>query len=174
MSKDVTIGIDLGTSNSCVATVSGDKPRVLANTLGERTTASVVAFREDGSIDVGNQAKAQIILDPKHTVCSAKRLIGRFYFSEELRKARAICNYEIVPGESHSVRIQIRQEQFSLPEISAFVLKEMKQIAERELGCVLQRQSAPGHQGCGAHCWTRGPAHPERADGCRPSVRLRP
>ncbi|MEE9280375.1 MAG: Hsp70 family protein [Myxococcota bacterium] len=139
MSKDITIGIDLGTSNSCVATVSGDEPLVLANALGERTTASVVAFREDGSIDVGNQAKAQIILDPKHTVSSAKRLIGRFYFSEELRKARAICNYEIVPGENHSVRIQIRQEQFSLPEISAFVLKEMKQIAERELGCEVER-----------------------------------
>jgi molecular chaperone DnaK len=95
----------------------------------------VVAFRADGSIEVGNQAKAQIILDPKHTVSSAKRLIGRFYFSEELRKARAICNYEIVPGENHSVHIQIRQEQFSLPEISAFVLKEMKQIAERNAGC---------------------------------------
>ncbi len=134
MSNAVTIGIDLGTSNSCVATLESGEPRVLQNRSGERTTASVVAFREDGSIEVGNQAKAQVILDPKHTVSSAKRLIGRFYFSEELRKARAICNYEIVPGENHSVRIQIRQEQFSLPEISAFVLKEMKQIAEQELG----------------------------------------
>ena len=139
MSKEFTIGIDLGTSNSCVATIAGTKPRVLPSSLGERTTASVVAFREDGSIEVGNQAKAQIILDPKHTVCSAKRLIGRFYFSEELRKARAICNYEIVPGENHSVRIQIRQEQYSLPEISAFVLKEMKEIAERELGSEVTR-----------------------------------
>ena len=58
-----------------------NEPRVLSSSLGERTTASVVAFLEDGSIEVGNQAKAQIILDPKHTVCSAKRLIGRFYFS---------------------------------------------------------------------------------------------
>ena len=134
MSDAITIGIDLGTSNSCVATVEDGTPRVLPNRSAERTTASVVAFREDGSIAVGNQAKAQIILDPKHTVSSAKRLIGRFYFSEELRKARAICNYEIVPGENHSVRIQIRQEQFSLPEISAFVLKEMKEIAENDLG----------------------------------------
>ena len=134
MNDAVTIGIDLGTSNSCVATLQAGKPRVLQNRNCERTTASVVAFREDGSIEVGNRAKAQVILDPKHTVSSAKRLIGRFYFSEELRKARAICNYEIVPGENHSVRIQIRQEQFSLPEISAFVLKEMKQIAEQELG----------------------------------------
>ena len=134
MSDAITIGIDLGTSNSCVATVEDGTPRVLPNRSAEQTTASVVAFREDGSIAVGNQAKAQVILDPKHTVSSAKRLIGRFYFSEELRKARAICNYEIVPGENHSVRIQIRQEQFSLPEISAFVLKEMKEIAEHDLG----------------------------------------
>ena len=72
MSDAITIGIDLGTSNSCVATVEDGAPRVLPNRSAERTTASVVAFREDGSIAVGNQAKAQIILDPKHTVSSAK------------------------------------------------------------------------------------------------------
>ena len=121
MSKEVTIGIDLGTSNSCVATLKGAEPMVLPNNFGERTTASVVSFVDDGTIDVGNRAKARVILDPKHTVSSAKRLIGRYYFSEELRKARAICNYEIVQGENHSVRIRIRKEDFSLPEISAFV-----------------------------------------------------
>jgi molecular chaperone DnaK len=139
MSKSVTIGIDLGTSNSCVATVTDGEPQVLANGRGERTTASVVAFREDGQIEVGNQAKAQVIRDPKNTVSSAKRLIGRFYFSEEVRKARAVYRYEIVPGEGHSVRIRIRDEEFSLPEISAFVLKEMKQIAEQALGCEVTR-----------------------------------
>ena len=140
MSDAITIGIDLGTSNSCVATVEDGTPRVLPNRSAEQTTASVVAFREDGSIAVGNQAKAQVILDPKHTVSSAKRLIGRFYFSEELRKARAICNYEIVPGENHSVRIQIRQEQFSLPEISGL----RSQGDERDRGA---RPRPRGHAG---------------------------
>jgi len=134
MNKDVTIGIDLGTSNSCVCAMIDGKPKVLANRKGEQVIASVVAFRENGSIEVGNSAKAGIILDPKHTVSSAKRLIGRYFFSEEVRKARAVCRYEIVPGENHGVRIKIRDEEFSLPEISAFVLKEMKAIAEFALG----------------------------------------
>jgi len=134
MSKDVTIGIDLGTSNSCVCAMLDGKPTVLGNKAGEHVIASVVAFHEDGKIEVGNGAKARIIIDPKHTVSSAKRLIGRYFFSEEVRKARAVCRYEIVPGENHGVRIKIREEEFSLPEISAFVLKEMKEIAESALG----------------------------------------
>jgi molecular chaperone DnaK len=134
MSDEVTIGIDLGTSNSCVAAVVDGEPRVLANAAGERTTASVVAFHADGAILVGNRAKAEVILDPRHTVSSAKRLIGRYFFSEEVRKARAVCRYEIIPGDNHSVRIRVRDREYTLPEISAFVLKEMKQIAERELG----------------------------------------
>ncbi len=134
MKEDVAIGIDLGTSNSCVAAVTGGRPRVLANAFGERTTASVVAFGESGAISVGNQAKARVILDPMNTVSSAKRLIGRYFFSEEVRKARAISRYEIVEGPGHSVRIKVRNEEFSLPEISAFILKEMKQIAEQTLG----------------------------------------
>jgi len=134
MSDEVTIGIDLGTSNSCVAAVVDGQPRVLANAAGERTTASVVAFHQDGTIIVGNRAKAEVILDPRHTVSSAKRLIGRYFFSEEVRKARAVYRYEITPGENHCVRIRVREEEFSLPEISAFVLKEMKQIAEHALG----------------------------------------
>jgi molecular chaperone DnaK len=134
MTEPVAIGIDLGTSNSCVAAVVAGQPRVLPNAFGERTTASVIAFSEDGSITVGNQAKARVILDPRHTVSSAKRLIGRYFFSEEVRKARAIARYEIVEGPNHSVRIGIRDEQFSLPEVSAFVLKEIKQVAEAALG----------------------------------------
>jgi molecular chaperone DnaK len=88
---------------------------------------------------VGNQAKARVILDPRHTVSSAKRLIGRYSFSEEVKKAQAVCHYEIVGTESHGVRIAIRDEEFSLPEISAFVLKEMKQIAEAKLGCEVSK-----------------------------------
>jgi len=130
----IAIGIDLGTSNSCVAISRRGRVDVLPNAFGESTTASVVNIAADGSITVGNAAKANIIHDPKHTIYSAKRLIGRYYFSEEVKKARAICAYEIVEGENQSVRIRVREEVFSLPEISAMVLREMKSIAEARLG----------------------------------------
>ncbi|MGK0485529.1 MAG: molecular chaperone DnaK, partial [Myxococcota bacterium] len=109
------------------------KLEVLSNAFGENTTASVVAFHEDGSITVGNAARANIIHDPAHTVSSAKRLIGRYHFSEEACKAQAICAYEITEGANHGVRIRVREEDFSLPEVSAMVLREMKQIAEARL-----------------------------------------
>jgi molecular chaperone DnaK len=131
---ELAIGIDLGTSNSCVAIARGRKIDVLPNAYGEHITASVVAFKEDGSVQVGNAARANLILDPINTVASAKRLIGRYSFSEEVKKARAICAYKIVEGPGHSVRIQIRDELYSLPEISAMVLKEMKTVAEARLG----------------------------------------
>jgi len=130
---DLAIGIDLGTSNSCVAIMRNGKIDVLSNAFGEKTTASVVAFHEDGSITVGNAARANIIHDPCYTVSSAKRLIGRYHFSEEVRKAQAICSYEIAEGPNHGVRIHVRDEDFSLPEISAMVLREMKQVAEARL-----------------------------------------
>ena len=106
MADAVAIGIDLGTSNSCVAVTRGRKVEVLANAYGENVTASVVHFNEDGTIIVGNAAKAQVIHDPKHTVSSAKRLIGRYFFSEEVKKAQAVCSYRIVEGPNHSVRDQ--------------------------------------------------------------------
>jgi molecular chaperone DnaK len=107
---------------------------VLANAYGEHVTASVVAFDEEGGITVGNAAKANVIHDPLNTVSSAKRLIGRYFFSEEVKKAQAVYSYGIVEGPDHSLRIQIRDEQFSLPEVSAMVLQEMKTIAEEQLG----------------------------------------
>ena len=131
---EIAIGIDLGTSNSCVALARGSSVEVLPNAYGENISASVVGFKEDGSVQVGNAAKANVIHDPVHTVSSAKRLIGRFSFSEEVKKAQAICSYKIIEGPNHSVRIQVREEQFSLPEISAMVLREMKSIAEEQLG----------------------------------------
>jgi len=131
---ELAIGIDLGTSNSCVAVARDGSVEVLANAYGESTTASVVAFEPDGTIQVGNAAKAQVIHDPPNTVYSHKRLIGRYAFSEEVKKARAICSYEIAEGPNHSVRVRIRGELFSLPEIAAMVLREMKTIAETRLG----------------------------------------
>jgi molecular chaperone DnaK len=131
---NIAIGIDLGTSNSCVAVARRGKVDVLPNAFGESTTASVVNLAADGSITVGNAAKANIIHDPLNTVYSAKRLIGRYFFSEEVKKAQAICSYEIVEGENHSVRLKVREEVFSLPEMGAMVLRELKSIAESRLG----------------------------------------
>jgi molecular chaperone DnaK len=132
--SEIAVGIDLGTSNSCVAVMRDGSARVLPNAEGEATTASVVAVREDRSIVVGNTAKANIIHDPKHTICSAKRLIGRNYFSQEVKKARAISGYEIVEAENGGIRIRVRDEIFSIPEISAMILRELKSVAEMRLG----------------------------------------
>jgi molecular chaperone DnaK len=131
---EIAVGIDLGTSNSCVAVSLQGRVDVLPNAYGESTTASVVNLAEDGSITVGNAARANIIHDPKNTIYSAKRLIGRYFFSEEVKKAQAICSYKIVEGDNHSVRIEVREEVFSLPEVGAMVLRELKSIAESRLG----------------------------------------
>jgi molecular chaperone DnaK len=131
---EVAIGIDLGTSNSCVAIANAEGAEVIPNAYGEGITASVVAFNDDGTILVGNAAKANVIHAPRTTIYSAKRLLGRYFFSEEVKKARAICSYEIVEGPNHGVRIKVRDEEYSLPEISAMILKEMKTIAESRIG----------------------------------------
>ena len=116
--SEIAIGIDLGTSNSCVAVMQNGEVEVLTNAYGEATTASVVAFREDDGINVGNAAKANIIHNPDRTVHSSKRLIGRYFFSEEVKKAQAISSYQIVEAENHGLRIQVNEESFSLPEIT--------------------------------------------------------
>ncbi len=131
---EIAVGIDLGTSNTCVALMRDDEVEVIANAYGERISATVVHFHEDGSVEVGNSAKAKVIHAPAYTVSSAKRLIGRYYFSEEVKKAQAVYAYEIVETPNHGVRIEIGTEEFSLPEISAMVLREMKQIAECHTG----------------------------------------
>lgn len=132
--KEPVIGIDLGTSYSCVATVLDGVPTVIPNEWGERIHASVVSFLENDRIIVGNEAKRRVISNPENTVYSAKRLIGRYFFSEEAKKARAMCSYQIVEGPNSSIRILINGRQYSIPEISAFVLREMKTIAENFLG----------------------------------------
>ena len=136
MSDDIAVGIDLGTSYSCVgvAREDGGAPSVLPNEWGERTHASVVSFLEDGTVLVGNDAKKNIITNAESTVCSAKRLIGRFFFSDEVKKAQAVMPYRILEGPNNSVRIGVKEKIFSIPEISALVLKEMKAIAETALG----------------------------------------
>jgi molecular chaperone DnaK len=139
MSEEIAVGIDLGTSYSAVGAMLDGRPQVLANEWGERTHASVVSFLEDGSVLVGNNAKKNIITNAENTVYSAKRLIGRFYFSDEVKKAQSVMPYRIVEGPNHSVRLQVGQRLFAVPEISALVLKEMKAIAETALGREVRR-----------------------------------
>ncbi len=134
MNDDIAVGIDLGTSYSAVAAMLEGQPQVLANEWGERTHASVVSFLEDGTVLVGNNAKKNIITNAENTVYSAKRLIGRFFFSDEVKKAQGVMPYRIVEGPNNAVRIQVGQRIFAVPEISALVLKEMKAIAETALG----------------------------------------
>jgi len=136
MSDDIAVGIDLGTSYSCVAAVTaeGGAPAVLLNEWGERTHASVVSFLDDGTVLVGNDAKKNIITNAENTVYSAKRLIGRFFFSDEVKKAQAVMPYRILEGPNNSVRVGVKDRVFAIPEISALVLKEMKAIAETALG----------------------------------------
>jgi molecular chaperone DnaK len=132
--EPLAMGIDLGTSYSCVAVVIDGQPTVIPNQQGDRTHASVVSFLEDGSVLVGNEAKRHMLTNSENTVYSAKRLLGRFYFSEEVRKAQETVPYQIVEGPNHSVNIMARGEQYALPEISALVLREMKAITEETLG----------------------------------------
>ena len=184
MSDDIAVGIDLGTSYSAVATVIDGKPDVLTNEWGERTHASVVSFLEDGTVLVGNSAKRNIITNAENTVYSAKRLIGRFFFSDEVKKAQAVMPYRIVEGPNNSVRVQIGERVLAIPEVSALVLKEMKAIAETLAGPrgppggghlprLLQRQPAPGHQGRRPHRRARGAAHHQRAHRGGAGLRLR-
>src|SRR4051794_33928151 len=131
---EIAIGIDLGTSYSCVSILENGQPIVIPNEWGERTHASVVSFLEDGTVLVGNSAKRNIITNAENTIYSAKRLIGRFFFSDEVKKAQAVMPYRILEGPNNSVRLQVKDKVFAIPEISALVLKEMKAIAETALG----------------------------------------
>ena len=137
--NDPVVGIDLGTSYSCVAVVENGQPTVIPNEWGERTQASVVSFMEDGRVQVGNDAKRRILTHPRQTIYSAKRLIGRYIFSPEVKKAKAVMPYEIVEGPNNGVRIKVLGEVLSLPQVSALVLKEMKEIAENYLGQEVSR-----------------------------------
>jgi len=130
----VAIGIDLGTSNSCVAIARKGRVEVLPNAYGESICPSVVHFAADGTTGVGQQAKSRAIHDPESTITAAKRLMGRYFFSEEVKKAKAVSSYQIVEGPNHSVRIKVRDQVLAIPEVSAFVLKEMKSVAEARLG----------------------------------------
>ncbi len=126
------IGIDLGTTNSCVAVMEGGEPVVIPNSEGARTTPSVVAFKKDGEMLVGAVAKRQSITNPRNTVYSIKRFMGRQY--DEVRNEISMVPYEIVKGENDVARVKAGDKLFSPPEISAMILQKMRQTAEDYLG----------------------------------------
>jgi molecular chaperone DnaK len=128
------IGIDLGTTNSCVAIVENGTPVVIPNRGGYKTTPSMVAVTEAGKRLVGHIAKRQAITNAENTVYAAKRLIGRKWNSPQVKNAVATSSYKIIEGPHNDVRIVLRDKEFSVPEISALVLQEMKVIAEDYLG----------------------------------------
>jgi molecular chaperone DnaK len=128
------LGIDLGTTNSCVAIVEATVPRVLANREGSRTTPSIVAFAEEGDRLVGQIAKRQAITNPENTVFAVKRLIGRKYNDPQIEKAREILPYTLVRASNGDLKIDLRDRQYSPEEISAQVLREIKEFCEEMLG----------------------------------------
>ena len=126
------IGIDLGTTNSCVSVMEGNEPVVIANNEGKRTTPSIVAFVEGGERKVGDPAKRQSITNPKKTVYSIKRFMGHTY--DEIVKEISKVPYLIVKGENNSPRVQIEDRKYTPQEISAIILQKMKKTAEEYLG----------------------------------------
>lgn len=126
------IGIDLGTTNSCVAVMEGGEPVVIPNSEGFRTTPSVVAFQKDGTHVVGTVAKRQTITNPTSTVYSIKRFMGRRF--DEIQNERSMVPYSVVRGDNGDARVQIGDKIYSPPEISAMVLQKMRQTAEDYLG----------------------------------------
>ncbi len=128
------IGIDLGTTNSCVAVMIGGEPVVIPNSEGSRTTPSVVAFTESGERLVGQIAKRQAITNPENTIFSIKRLMGRKFDSQEVQEAKKHLPYKIVKAPNGDAHVEVRGKTYSPPEISAMILQKMRQTAEDYLG----------------------------------------
>lgn len=128
------IGIDLGTTNSCVAVLEGDKPKVIENAEGARTTPSVVAYAEDGEILVGQSAKRQAVTNPENTVYAVKRLIGRRFDDKVVKKDIEMVPYKIVKADNGDAWVEIKGDSKAAPQISAEILKKMKKTAEDYLG----------------------------------------
>ena len=128
------IGIDLGTTNSCVAIMEGGEPKVITNAEGTRTTPSIVAFSGSNERLVGQVAKRQAITNPERTIFAIKRLIGRRFDAPEVRKALEHLPYQVVDGPHGQAQVDIAGKRYSPSEISAFILQKMKATAEDYLG----------------------------------------
>ena len=128
------IGIDLGTTNSCVAIMDGDKPRVIENAEGARTTPSIVAFTDDGEVLVGQPAKRQAVTNPKNTLYAIKRLIGRRFDEKEVQKDINLVPYKIIKADNGDAWVEAVNKKMAPPEVSARVLMKMKKTVEDFLG----------------------------------------
>src|ERR1700729_323783 len=128
------IGIDLGTTNSCVAIMEGGKPKVIENSEGDRTTPSIVAFTKDGEVLVGQSAKRQAVTNPANTIAAVKRLIGRKFTDEVVKKDMGMVSYKIVKADNGDAWVEVQGKKMAPQEISARVLMKMKKTAEDYLG----------------------------------------
>ncbi|MFT4767400.1 MAG: molecular chaperone DnaK [Glaciecola sp.] len=128
------IGIDLGTTNSCVSVLDGGKPRVIENSEGDRTTPSIVGYTDDGEILVGQSAKRQAVTNPHNTLYAVKRLIGRKFTDDVVQKDISMVPYKIVAADNGDAWVEVRGEKMAPPQVSAEVLRKMKKTAEEFLG----------------------------------------
>ena len=128
------IGIDLGTTNSCVSVMEGNTPKVIENSEGARTTPSVIAYQEDGEILVGASAKRQAVTNPRNTLYAVKRLIGRKFTEKEVQKDIDLMPYRIAAAENGDAWVEVRGKKLAPPQVSAEVLRKMKKTAEDYLG----------------------------------------
>ncbi|MBI2768725.1 MAG: molecular chaperone DnaK [Burkholderiales bacterium] len=128
------IGIDLGTTNSCVSIMEGNTPKVIENSEGARTTPSIVAYQEDGDILVGASAKRQAVTNPKNTLYAVKRLIGRKFTEKEVQKDIDLMPYKIVAADNGDAWVEVRGKKLSAQQVSADILRKMKKTAEDYLG----------------------------------------
>lgn len=178
------IGIDLGTTNSCVAIMEGNQVKVIENSEGARTTPSIIAYMDDNEVLVGAPAKRQSVTNPKNTLFAVKRLIGRRFEEKEVQKDIGLMPYAIIKADNGDAWVEAHGEKLAPPQVSAEVLRKMKKTAEDYLGepvteavitvpAVLQRQPAPGDEGRGAHRGPRSQADHQRADRGRARVRPR-
>src|ERR1041384_5230561 len=128
------IGIDLGTTNSCVAVMDGSNPKVIENAEGARTTPSMVAFSKDGERLVGQPAKRQAVTNPEGTLFAVKRLIGRRYDDKVVAKDKNLVPFKIVPADNGDAWVEASGDKFSPSQVSAMILQKMKETAESYLG----------------------------------------
>lgn len=128
------IGIDLGTTNSCIALLDGDKPKVIENAEGTRTTPSIIAYTDDGEILVGQSAKRQAVTNPENTLYAIKRLIGRRFDEEVVQKDINLFPYKIVKADNNDAWVEAKGKKMAPPQVSAEILKKMKETAEEYLG----------------------------------------
>src|SRR5210317_1041119 len=128
------IGIDLGTTNSCVAVMEGGTPKVIENSEGDRTTPSIVAFSKDDQVLVGQSAKRQAVTNPSNTLFAVKRLIGRRFEDDVVQRDIDMVPYKIVKADNGDAWVEVKGDKKAPPQVSAEVLKKMKKTAEDYLG----------------------------------------